>query len=125
MTKRVLLVDDEDDIREVASVSLSLLGGYTVTTVGSGAEAVEAAAADPPDAIVLDVMMPGMDGPATLLALRAQPSTAAVPIVFLTAKVQATDRERLEGLGAAGVVTKPFDPTTLSAEIAAVLGWVD
>ncbi len=123
MTRRLLLVDDEDDIREVASVSLRLLGGFRVDTAASGVEALASAEADPPDAIILDVMMPGMDGPTTLRALRERSTTAGIPVVFLTAKAQFVDRMYLQDLGAAGVVTKPFDPTTISTEIARVLGW--
>ena len=119
--RRVLIVDDEDDIREVASLGLSLFG-WDVRTAASGTEAVALAATDPPDAVLLDVMMPEMDGPSTLAALRDQPSTRAVPVIFLTAKVQAGDRRRLEQLGA-GVVVKPFDPVTLPLEVAERLGW--
>ncbi|MCU1372755.1 MAG: response regulator receiver protein, partial [Actinomycetia bacterium] len=81
------------------------------------------ARAEQPDAIILDVMMPGMDGPATLAELRADPATADIPVVFLTAKVQSIERRRLEELGAAGVVAKPFDPMTLAGELSAAFGW--
>ena len=121
--RHVLLVDDEPDILEVASVALAALKGWDVRTAGSGAAAVEAARAEPPDAIVLDVMMPGLDGPATLAELRRHPETAGVPVVFLTAKVQVVDRERLLADGALGVLAKPFDPVTLGDELAALLGW--
>jgi len=119
----VLLVDDEDDIRLVARASLERLAGWEVLAASSGADGVAQARAEQPDAIVLDVMMPGMDGPATLAELRADPSTASIPVVFLTAKVQASERLRLEELGAAGVVAKPFDPMTLAGELSAALGW--
>jgi CheY-like chemotaxis protein len=121
--RRVVLVDDEDDIRLVARASLERLAGWTVYPASSGAEGVALARAERPDAIVLDVMMPGMDGPATLAALRADPATASIPVVFLTAKVQAAERRRLEELGAAGGVAKPFDPMALAAELAAAFGW--
>jgi CheY-like chemotaxis protein len=121
--RRVLLVDDEDDIRFVARASLERLAGWDVLAASSGAEGIEIARAEQPDAIVLDVMMPGMDGPATLGELRADPATAAIPVVFLTAKIQAEERRRLEELGAAGVVAKPFDPLGLADELRAALGW--
>lgn len=121
--RRVLLVDDEDDIRFVARASLERLAGWDVLAASSGAEGIELARAEQPDAIVLDVMMPGMDGPATLAALRADPATAGIPVVFLTAKIQAEERRRLEELGAAGVVAKPFDPMGLADELRAAFGW--
>jgi CheY-like chemotaxis protein len=121
--KRVLIVDDEDDIREVAQVALEIVGGWQVLTAASGREGVERAAAEQPDAILLDVMMPDMDGASTLAKLQADPTTRAIPVVFLTAKVQASDRTRLASLGAAGVLTKPFDPVALPAQIAEVLQW--
>lgn len=116
-------MDDEEDIRTIAGVTLRHLGGWDVVDAASGEEAVATARSARPDAVMLDVMMPGMDGPATLAALRADPSTAGIPVVFLTAKVQATERRRLEDLGAAGVIAKPFDPTTLADQVAGALGW--
>lgn len=121
--KRVLVVDDEDDIREVAGVSLEAVGGFEVTTAASGPEAIDKAAAERPDAIVLDVMMPGMDGPATFRRLQADAQTRDIPVILLTAKVQAADRERFEELGVAGVLSKPFDPMGLAAQVAGALGW--
>jgi CheY-like chemotaxis protein len=123
MPPRILLVDDEDDIRTVARMSLERVAGWTVLTASSGAEGCAVAAAEQPDAIVLDVMMPGQDGPATLTQLREDPATASIPVVFLTAKVQVAERERLQAMGALGVVAKPFDPMTLATELATVLGW--
>jgi CheY-like chemotaxis protein len=121
--RRVLLVDDEDDIRLVARASLERLAGWQVLAASSGREGIDVARAEQPDAIVLDVMMPGLDGPGTLVELRADPATADIPVVFLTAKVQAAERRRLEELGAAGVVAKPFDPMTLAGELSAAFGW--
>ena len=121
--RRVLLVDDEDDIRLVARASLERLAGWQVVAASSGREGIELAKAEQPDAIVLDVMMPGLDGPGTLAQLRADPATASIPVVFLTAKVQAAERRRLEELGAAGVVAKPFDPMTLAGELSTAFGW--
>jgi CheY-like chemotaxis protein len=119
----VLLVDDEDDIREVAGVSLELVAGWKVATARSGEEAFALAAGEPPDAILLDVMMPGTDGPGTLRLLRSDPRTADIPVVFLTAKAQTSEQQRLLELGACGVVSKPFDPLTLADEISRALGW--
>jgi CheY-like chemotaxis protein len=121
--KRILIVDDEDDIREVAQVCLELVGGYEVLTASSGREGVEQARGAQPDAIVLDVMMPEMDGPATLVALRADPATRAIPVLFLTARTQAAEQQRLSQLGAAAILTKPFDPLKLAQDVAAALHW--
>ncbi len=121
--KRILIVDDEDDIREVAQVSLELVGGYEVLTASSGRAGVERARGAQPDAILLDVMMPAMDGPATLVALRADPRTRDIPVVFLTAKTHAAERQRLGQLGAAAILTKPFDPLKLAGDVAKALDW--
>jgi CheY-like chemotaxis protein len=119
---RLLLVDDDDSIREIARLSLERVGDWEVVAVAGGAEAVEIAAGDGGfDLVVLDVMMPGIDGPTTLARLRAGPLAAAVPVIFLTAKLQPADRERLRALGAAGVIAKPFDPMTLPGEIERIL----
>jgi CheY-like chemotaxis protein len=121
--KRILIVDDEDDIREVAQVSLELVGDYDVLTAANGRDGLEQARSARPDAILLDVMMPDMDGPSTLAQLREDPDTRDIPVVFLTAKTQAAERTRLAGLGAAGILTKPFDPLKLPGEVAAALRW--
>ncbi|MBV8716994.1 MAG: response regulator [Chloroflexi bacterium] len=122
--KRILIVDDEDDIREVAQVSLELVGQYEVLTASSGRDGVARARTAQPDAILLDVMMPDLDGPGTLAQLRADPATRDIPVVFLTAKTQQAERARLAELGAAGILVKPFDPLKLPAEIATTLRWV-
>jgi CheY-like chemotaxis protein len=120
---RLLLVDDDADIREVARLSLERIGGWAVVDADSADAAERRAAADGPfAAVLLDVMMPGADGPATLRRLRDGVLDPEVPVIFLTAKVQRGDRERLEALGAAGVIAKPFDPVALPAEVAAILG---
>jgi CheY-like chemotaxis protein len=123
MSRKILLVDDEDDIREVAQMSLEMTAGWEVVTASSGADALRLAAAERPDAILLDVMMPGMDGPATARALKGAPGTAEIPIILLTAKVQAADRRRFDDLGVAGILAKPFDPMALADEVRGVLGW--
>jgi CheY-like chemotaxis protein len=119
---KVLVVDDEADIRRIAQLALTRIGGLEVVEARSGAEALAAARTAAPDVVLLDVMMPGMDGPETLQALRADPATASIPIVFLTAKALETEQRRLLALGAAGVLVKPFDPLKLAAELRAVLG---
>ncbi|MHB1552802.1 MAG: response regulator [Acidimicrobiales bacterium] len=123
LTRRVLLVDDEELIREVAEVALAKVGGWEVLTASSGEEGLGKAVAERPDAILLDVMMPGLDGPGTLARLQADPATASIPVVFLTAKVRQSEQQRWIDLGAAGVLVKPFDPMSLADQVAEVLGW--
>lgn len=122
-TRRVLVVDDEDDIREVAQLSLELMGDLTVIPASSGQEALEKARLERPDAILLDVMMPDMDGPTALRHLQAADETRHIPVVLLTAKVQSSDRRQFSDLGVSGVISKPFDPMQLAAELSAHLGW--
>jgi CheY-like chemotaxis protein len=123
MTARILIVDDDDAIREVAQASLELVGGWEVDCASSGADALTIATQNPPDAILLDVMMPTMDGPTTFGHLQADPRTRSIPVVLLTAKVQGPERRRWESLGVAGVLGKPFDPMTLPDAVAKLLGW--
>jgi two-component system OmpR family response regulator len=113
----VLHVDDEPDIREVVEMALGLDPDFTVQGCASGADALKAAAAKVPDIILLDVMMPGMDGPTTLGRLRESPKTANIPVVFMTARAQERELEHFRSLGAAGVIPKPFDPMTLAAAV--------
>jgi two-component system, OmpR family, response regulator len=115
--KRILLVEDEADIRTVATLALQAVGGFTIASVSNGHEALETAPTFVPDLILLDVMMPGLDGPATLHALRAQPQTAEIPVMFMTAKVQPQEVAELRALGALGVIAKPFSPMTLPTTI--------
>ncbi len=117
---RILHVDDEDDIREIARIALEAFGGFSVTEARSGREGLALAAELRPDLILLDVMMPGMDGPDTLRALRADPATAAIPVVFMTAKAHRSELERYRSMGVQGVIAKPFDPVTLAAEVKAL-----
>jgi CheY-like chemotaxis protein len=123
MSRRVLVVDDDDAIREVAQTSLELVAGWEVWVASSGQEAVQLCLADPPDAILLDVMMPAIDGPTTFAQLQADARTRDIPVVLLTAKVQPSERRRWEQLGVAGVLAKPFDPLGLPGQVAHVLGW--
>jgi len=119
--KRILLVDDEDDIREVAAISMQAVGGWEVCSASSGTEAIAAALVEQPDAILLDVMMPGIDGPTTFRRLQEDPRTRQIPVILLTAKAQAADRRSFEELGVAGVLHKPFDPMALPAQVAELL----
>ena len=121
--KRVLVIDDEDDIREVAKVSLEMVGGWEALTASSGRDGLEKAKAEQPDAILLDVMMPDMDGPATFQRLQADAALRHIPVILLTAKVQANDRRRFAELGVRGVIAKPFDPLSLPREVSEVMDW--
>jgi CheY-like chemotaxis protein len=123
MPHSILIIDDEDDIREVCALSLESVAGWTVVTASSGAQGLARAIEYQPDAILLDVMMPGMDGPSTFRELRKNPATARIPVLLLTAKVQSSDQRRFADLGVEAVLFKPFDPLTLSTQIAGVLGW--
>ena len=123
----ILIIDDEDDIREVAALALETTAGWETITASSGPDGIRAAA-DPkrrPSAILMDVMMPGMDGPTAFRELQQKPEIADIPVLLLTAKVQGVDQRRFAGLGVAGVLFKPFDPLTLAAQISAALGWKD
>jgi len=123
MFHRILIIDDEDDIREVAALSLETVAGWQVFVANSGREGLARAAEHRPDAILLDVMMPGMDGPTTFRELRKNPSTASIPVLLLTAKVQSSDQRRFADLGVEAILLKPFDPLTLSTQICDALGW--
>ncbi len=118
--KRVLYVDDEPDIREVVSLSLSLVENLEVHTCESGECALELAPQLRPDMVLLDVMMPGMDGPTTLLRLRDMPEFRSTPIVFMTAKAMPQEIARFHELGAASVIPKPFDPMRLGQQVVAI-----
>lgn len=115
--RHVLCVEDEPDIRLVAQIALEAVGGLRVSLCPSGLEAHSMARDVAPDLIVLDVMMPGLDGPGALRQLRADPVTAGIPVVFMTAKVQPSEVSHLKSLGALDVVAKPFDPMTLASQL--------
>jgi len=117
MTIRVLHVDDEPDIREVVEMSLGLDPGLSLHSVSSGGDALYEVEMWPPDLILLDVMMPVMDGPATLARLRSTPKAVGIPVVFMTARAQTRELEHFRSLGAAGVIAKPFDPMTLAVSV--------
>lgn len=121
MPIRLLCADDEDDIRTILQLALSLDPELEVQLVASGAEALARAKSAPFDAIVLDGMMPGLDGYETCRRLKADPATAQVPVVFLTAKAQRGETERALALGAVACLTKPFDPMTIASDLRAAL----
>lgn len=121
--KRILVIDDEDDIREIAQISLEMVANWQVVTASSGNEGLAKASTEQLDAILLDVMMPDMDGPSTFQELQADGTTQHIPVLLLTAKVQAIDRRRFADLGVKGVISKPFDPLKLANEVAEILGW--
>jgi DNA-binding response OmpR family regulator len=123
MGKRILLIDDEVDIHRITQVGLMMEAGWELLTARSGEEGMEIADSEHPDAILLDVMMPGRDGVATLKLLQAASNTQTIPVIFMTAKAQSADRRQLYSLGAQGVITKPFDPMTLASQISGFLGW--
>lgn len=115
--QRIMLVEDDTDIQAVGQLALEAVGGFTVCVCDSGRAALTQLASFKPDLILLDVMMPGMDGLATLTALRATAEGQTVPVVFMTAKVQAHEIANYKALGALDVISKPFDPMTLSDSI--------
>jgi CheY-like chemotaxis protein len=119
---RILYVEDEPDIQAVARMALEMVGGFEVKVCSSGEEAVREAEDFAPDMILLDVMMPGMDGPSTLEALRQKPSLVDTPVAFMTAKVQPSEVAHYKSLGAREVIAKPFDPMTLASQVRTIWG---
>ena len=115
--KKILYVEDEEDIRIVTKVSLETVGGFSVEICSSGEEALEKAGPFQPDLFLLDVMMPGMDGPATLKALRTQDAFLDTPAIFMTARVQPQEIAEYRQMGALDVIAKPFDPMALPDRI--------
>jgi CheY-like chemotaxis protein len=121
--KKILIVDDEERLRELIQACLEDLGGWTTLTAASAQEGLEIAQIQAIDAILLDVSMPEMDGFAFYEQLQANPLTQSIPVVLLTAKVLPSDRARFNQMGIVGVISKPFDPITISEEVAGLLGW--
>lgn len=121
--KHILLIDDEETIQEVVQVGIEIETGWQVATASSGLEGIDLAQTQQPDAILLDVMMPDMDGISTLSRLKANLQTRSIPVIFLTAKTQITEKDRLQGLGVVDVITKPFNSMTLASQIAKILQW--
>lgn len=121
--KRILVVDNEQYIREVAQICLETVAGWQVMTASSGSEGLTKAEAEQPDAILLDVMMPDMDGLTTFQKLQANSATQHIPVILLTAKVQASDRRRYAELGMIAAIAKPFNPLQLAGQVAEALRW--
>lgn len=118
--ERILYIEDEEMLRTVTSLALTRIGGFQVELCDSGTKAVETAKRFKPDLIMLDVMMPVMDGPATLRALQGDTETAGIPVIFITAKVQPREVEAFRALGVVDVIAKPFEPLGLAGQIRAV-----
>ncbi len=121
--KRILLIDDEETIQEVVQVGIEIEVGWEVAIASSGLEGINLAQTQQPDAILLDVMMPDMDGISTLYQLKANAKTREIPVIFLTAKTQAVEKDRFKTLGIVNVITKPFNSMTLASQIAKLLHW--
>jgi CheY-like chemotaxis protein len=122
LLRRILLVEDDPDIQIIAQMALEDIGGFTVEVCSSGEEAIQRAPDFAPDLVLLDVMMPDMDGPDTLRTLRDLPQFAGIPAVFMTAKVQTHEVTQYRAMGAVDVIAKPFDPMTLSSMVADIWG---
>lgn len=123
LRKRILVIDDDDDVREVAALALETAGDYDILTADNGRTGLAQAVRQHPDLILLDVMMPELDGPSTFRLLRQGETTKQIPVIFLTAKVQAADRRSLTLLGANGLISKPFDPLRLADQVAEIASW--
>lgn len=123
MAKRILVIDDDAQIRAVASASLTMVGGWEVSTASSGSEGIAEAELVRPDAILLDVMMPGMDGPTTLRTLRASPTTANIPVIMLTASAGSDGAAPTFDQPVTAVIPKPFDIMGLADQVGAAVGW--
>jgi CheY-like chemotaxis protein len=122
-TKKILIVDNEEYIQEVAKICLETIAAWEVLTASSGKEGIKKAEEYQPDAILLDVMMPDMDGIMTFQELQANSATASIPVIFLTAKIQASDRRRYAQMGLKDAIAKPFNPLELANQVATALGW--
>lgn len=123
--KRILVIDDEDGIREIIQISLEAAAGWDVFTAASGSEGLENAQISQPDAILLDVMMPDMDGPTTFRQLQANSATKHIPTILLTAKAKISEQKQFIDLGVKGVITKPFKAMDLVKQIREILHWRD
>ncbi len=119
---KILIIDDENDIRRIARLALSKVGKMDVIEASNGTEGLQKAELEQPDVILLDVMMPLLDGPSTLATLQSSNVTEHIPVIFLTAKAMPSELVRLRSLGVKGVLTKPFDPMTLATQIKDLLG---
>ncbi len=125
MTRRILVVDDEAAIHIIVKASLEVTAGWEVLVADSAEAGIDMALVEQPDTILLDVMMPELDGPAVFRKLQANPSTQGIPVIFLTAKARNGEKRLFESMGVAGVITKPFEPEQLANQIKALLHWLD
>jgi len=121
MALRILLIEDDPDIQRMVQLSLKYQGGHTVSVASGGKEGLAKAEAEQPELILLDVMMPEMDGYETCRRLKANPVTQAIPVVFLSARAQQSEIQKGRDLGAIGYLVKPFDPMSLSSQLEAML----
>ncbi|MEM9007414.1 MAG: response regulator [Cyanobacteria bacterium P01_F01_bin.86] len=122
-SKRILIVDDEESIQKVVRLSLDMEANWETVTASSGQEGIRQAEIHQPDAILLDVMMPELDGIATFEALHDNPKTQSIPVILLTAKTRTSEKRLFQKIGVAGVITKPFNSLTLASQVAKLLGW--
>jgi CheY-like chemotaxis protein len=118
--REILYVDDEPDIREIVQMALGLVPTLSVSTADSGTRALQSMQSSKPDLVLLDVMMPNMDGPTTLQQMRSQPELQAIPVIFMTAKAMPQEVARFRALGAAAVIAKPFDPMLLAEHVLSI-----
>lgn len=121
--KRLLYIDDEEDVRTLACFCLELEADWEILNAASGQEGIAIAKTEQPDAILLDAMMPDLDGLQTIAQLKAHPQTQQIPVIFITAKAQPSDRRSFYAAGAKGVINKPFDSLTLASQISGFLNW--
>lgn len=121
--KRVLIIDDEESIQTVVQFGLEIAAGWAVMTASSGPEGIARAQIDKPDMILLDIMMPEMDGLTTFQELQQHPETRSIPIIFLTAKAQASEKRLFSNTGVNGIITKPFNALELADQIKKILDW--
>lgn len=122
-SKRVLIVDDEETIQTVVQFGIRMAAGWDVLAASSGLKGIQTAETEQPDVILLDVMMPEMDGIATFKALQSNPETQQIPVIFLTAKAQTAEKRQFNDLGVSGVITKPFNSLDLPDQITKILHW--
>ncbi|CAD5926106.1 Response regulator PleD [Planktothrix tepida] len=124
-TKRILIIDDDDGVRDIIQISLEVAAGWEVITACCGTEGLQLAQSEQPDAILLDVMMPDMDGATTFKRLQANPATQQIPTILLTAKAKMSEKQQFIGLGVTGVITKPFEAMDLVDQIRTLLRWTN
>jgi CheY-like chemotaxis protein len=121
--KRVLIIDDEETIQTVVQFGIRMAAGWDVLTASSGPKGIQTAQTEKPDVILLDVMMPDMDGITTFKVLQSNSATEKIPVIFLTAKAQTLEKRQFQDLGVSGVITKPFNSLDLPDQIAKILHW--